>query len=118
MTTQDERFLKAYRSLAYNFKYTLTHFDHPNMERDNNIIEGFNSIIKRRLKLLKGFKKPGNIEKYIKLILLDYRFHEFVGSENKKRNGRTPLELTGIIMPEYYNFIKLLRESLKLDFTS
>lgn len=116
--TKDERFLKAYRSLAYNFKYTLTHFDHPNMERDNNIIEGFNSIIKRRLKLLKGFKKPGNIEKYIKLILLDYRFHEFMGSENKRRNGKTPLELTGVILPEYYNFIKLLRESLKLDFTS
>ena len=88
------------------------------MERDNNIIEGFNSILKRRLKLLKGFKKPGNIEKYIKLILLDYRFHEFIASENKRRNGRTPLELTGIILPEYYNFIKLLRESLKLDFTS
>lgn len=116
--TQDERFLKAYRSLNYNFKYTLTHFDHPNMERDNNIIEGFNSIIKRRLKLLKGFKRPGNIEKYIKLILLDYRFHEFMESENKRRNGRTPLELTGVILPEYYNFIKLLRESLELDFTS
>jgi len=27
------------------------------MERDNNIIEGFNSIIKRRLKLLKRFQK-------------------------------------------------------------
>jgi transposase-like protein len=54
---QDERFIKAYRSLSYNFKYTLTHFDHPHMDRDNNIIEGFNSIIKRRLKLLKGFKK-------------------------------------------------------------
>lgn len=115
---QNERFLKAYRSLVYNFKYTLTHFDNPEMERDNNIIEGFNSIIKRRLKLLKGFKKPGNIEKYIKLILLDYRFHELIESESKRRNGRTPLELSGIILPEYYNFIKLLRESLKLDFTS
>ena len=114
--TQNEKFLKACRSLNYNFKYTLTHFDNPHMERDNNILEGFNSIIKRRLKLLKGFKKPGNIEKYIKLILLDYRFHEFVGSDNKRRNGKTPLELTGIILPEYYNFIKLLRESLKLDF--
>lgn len=117
-TAQNEKFSKAYRSLAYNFKYTLTHFDHPEMERDNNIIEGFNSIIKRRLKLLKGFKKPGNIEKYIKLILLDYRFHELIESGSKKRRGATPLELTGIILPEYYNFIKLLRESLNLDFIS
>lgn len=117
-STKDERFLKAYRSLSYNFKYTLTHFDHPEMERDNNIIEGFNSILKRRLKLLKGFKRPGNIEKYIKLILLDYRFHEFIESEEKNRRGVTPLELAGVILPEYYNFIKLLRESLNLDFTT
>lgn len=114
--TQNEKFLKVYRSLAYNFKYTLTHFDHPHMERDNNIVEGFNSIIKRKLKLLKGFKKPGNIEKYIKLILLDYRFHEFMESENKRRNGKTPLELSNIYLPKYYNFIKLLRQQLNLNF--
>jgi len=116
--TEDQRFKRAYRSLAYSFKYTLTHFDHPGMERDNNILEGFNSILKRRLRLLKGFKRPGNIEKYIKLILLDYRFDEFIGSGKKKRQGVTPLELSGVILPEYYNFIKLLRESLNLDFTS
>lgn len=115
---QNERFLRAYRSLRQNFKYTLTHFDHSDMERDNNILEGFNSIIKRRLKLLKGFKKPGNIEKYIKLILLDYRFHELIESEDKGRRGKTPLELAGVVLPEFYNFIKLLRESLELDFTS
>lgn len=114
----DERFQKAYRSLAYNFKYTLTHFDHPDMERDNNILEGFNSIIKRRLKLLKGFKRPGNIEKYIELVLLDYRFHEFIASGSRERQGKAPLELSGIILPEYYNFIKLLRESFNLDFAS
>lgn len=116
-STKDERFQKAYRSLAYNFNYTLTHFDHPEMDADNNILEGFNSLLKRRLKLFKGFKRPGNIEKYVKLILLDYRFHQFVGSEKKRRQGVTPLELAGVILPEYYNFIKLLRESLNLNFT-
>lgn len=114
--TQNERFQKAYRSLAYNFKYTLTHFDYPDMERDNNIIEGFNSIVKRRLKLLKGFKKPGNIEKYIKLILLDYRFHEFIESRFAKRRNQTPLELSNVSLPKYYNFIKLLRSHLNLSF--
>lgn len=113
---QDEKFLKAYRSLVYNFKYTLTHFNHPEMERDNNIIEGFNSIIKRRLKLLKGFKKPGNIEKYLKLILLDYRFHEFIESRFAKRRNQTPLELSNVSLPKYYNFIKLLRNQLNLSF--
>ena len=96
----------------------MTHFDYPEMERDNNIIEGFNSIIKRRLKLLKGFKKPANIDRYIKLVLLDYRFHEFVESRFVKRRNKTPLELAEVMLSSYYNFIKLLRESLNLSFES
>lgn len=115
---KDEKLRKAFGSLKYNFKYLLTHFDHPEMERDNNIIEGFNSIIKRRLKLLKGFKKPANINRYVKLVLLDYRFHEFIESKFAKRRNKTPLELAGISLPKYYNFIKYLRETLSLDFTS
>lgn len=115
---KDEKLKKAFGSLKYNFKYLLTHFDHPQMERDNNIIEGFNSIIKRRLKLLKGFKKPTNIDRYIKLVLLDYRFHEFIESRFVKRRNKTPLELAGVSLPKYYNFIKYLREALNLDFTS
>lgn len=115
---KDEKLKKAFGSLKYNFKYLLTHFDHPEMERDNNIIEGFNSIIKRRLKLLKGFKKPANIDRYIKLVLLDYRFRELVESRSPKRRNKTPLELSGVSLPKYYNFIKYLRETLNLDFTS
>lgn len=115
---KDEKLKEAFGSLKYNFKYLLTHFDHPGMERDNNIIEGFNSIIKRRLKLLKGFKKPANIDRYIKLVLLDYRFHEFIESRFAKRRNKTPLELTGVFLPKYYNFIKYLRETLNLDFAS
>lgn len=115
---KDEKFNKAYGSLKYNFKYILTHFDYPEMERDNNIIEGFNSIICRRLRLLKGFKKPSNIDRYIKLVLLDYRFHELIESRFIQRRNKTPLELSGIILPDYYNFVKLLREMFNLDFTS
>ena len=115
---KDEKLKKAFGSLKYNFKYLLTHFDYPGMERDNNIIEGFNSIIKGRLKLLKGFKKPANINRYIKLVLLDYRFHELVESRSSKRRNKTPLELVGVSLPKYYNFIKYLRETLNLDFTS
>ena len=114
---RDEKLKKAFGSLRYNFKYLLTHFDHPGMERDNNIIEGFNSIIKRRLKLLKGFKKPANIDRYIKLVLLDYRFHELIESRSPERRSKTPFQLAGISLPKYYNFIKYLRESLSLDFT-
>jgi len=115
---KDEKLKKAFGSLRYNFKYILTHFDHPEMERDNNIIEGFNSIIKRRLKLLKGFKKPANIGRYIKLVLLDYRFHELVESRFPERRKSTPLNLAKVDLPSYYNFIKLLRQTFNLSFSS
>lgn len=115
---KNEKLKRAFGSLKYNFKYLLTHFDYSEMERDNNIIEGFNSLVKRRLRLLKGFKKPANIDRYIKLVLLDYRFHEFIESRFTKRRNKTPLELAGVSLPKYYNFIKYLRETLNLDFTS
>ena len=69
------RFKQAYRSLKRNFIYTLTHFDYPGMHRDNNLIECFNGIIKPRLRLMKGFKKYENLDRYLKLFILNYRFH-------------------------------------------
>ncbi len=70
----NERFLKAYRSLNRNFQYTLTHFNHVHMERDNNLLECFNGILKPRLNLMKSFKKEENLDRYLKLFLLEYRF--------------------------------------------
>lgn len=112
----EERFLKAYRSLIHNFKYTLTHFDHEHMKRDNNIIEGFNSIIKPRLKLMKGFKKKKNLDRYLKLFLLEYRFRPLKESHFKDRNGNSQLEIADANIPKNYNFLTLLRNELRLSF--
>ncbi|MFH1896028.1 MAG: transposase [bacterium] len=111
-----ESFYRGYRSLRINFSLTLTHYDHPHMQRDNNIIEGFNSLISRRLDLLKGFKKEDNIEKYLKLVLLDYRFHKLTESGFAYRRDKSPLELARASIPKHYNFIKMLRQSLSLTF--
>lgn len=115
----DERFQKALNGLKRHFALTLTHFDYPDMERDNNLIECFNSVISRRLDLLKGFKKPKNIERYLKLLLLDYRFRPLKeGRVSAGRKGKSPLELARVGVPKTYNWIKYLRESLNLDFRS
>lgn len=111
-----EKFYQGYRILRDNFPLTLTHYDHPHMERDNNLIECFNGIIRRKLNLFKGFKKETNIDRYLKLILLDYRFHKLVESHLAYRRKRSPLELAGVDVPLHYNFIKLLRETLNLNF--
>ncbi len=111
-----EMFKKAYRSLAYNFDLTLTHFDNPHMERDNNLLECFNGILKPRLNLMKGFKKKDNISRYLKLFLLEFRFRPLKESRFKERRNQTPLQLGEVYMVKYYNFINFLRTHLNLHF--
>ena len=113
----NERFLKAYRSLSKNFQYTLTHFNHVHMERDNNLLECFNGIIKPRLNLMKSFKKEDNLDRYLKLFLLEFRFRPLKESRFKDRRGQSPLESGGVFLPKYYNFIRFLREHFKLSFS-
>lgn len=98
--------------LRRNFDLLTTHFDHPEMSPYNNTLEGFNHIIKRRLNLMKGFKKDLNIDRWLKLILLDYRFHKIRSSKLKYRNGKSPLQLACVNLPKYYNWIKFLRKNV------
>lgn len=111
-----EKFYRGYRILRRNFHLTLTHFDYPHMQRDNNLIECFNSLISRRLDLFKGFKKEINVDRYLKLLLLDYRFHKLTESRLSYRRDRSPLELAQANIPPHYNFIKMLRQILHLNF--
>lgn len=111
-----EKFLKAVNQLKRNFQYTLTHFDYPGMERDNNLIECFNGCLKPRLKLMRGFKKQDNLERYLKLFLLEFRFHLLKESRFKDRRGMSPLQLGGVMLPKYYNFLTFLRNQLKLSY--
>ena len=115
-TSSQERFKKAFRSLRTNFKYSLTHFDHPEMMRDNNLIECFNGIIKPRFKLMRSFKKYENMDRYLKLFLLDYRFHTLKESRFKERRGLSPLQCAGAKLPKIYNFLTFFRKSLNLNF--
>jgi transposase-like protein len=67
--------------LKRNFELLLTHYDNPEMSPYNNVLEGFNYLIKRRTRLMKGFKKPINISRWLKLLILDWRFHTLTESE-------------------------------------
>jgi len=112
----EERFLKAYRSLIHNFKYTLTHFDYPHMRRDNNLLECFNGILKPMLDLMRGFKKEENLDRYLKLFLLEYRFHSLKESRFVQRRGNSPLQVAGVVLSPYYNFMTYLRSHLTLSY--
>jgi hypothetical protein len=112
-----EKFKKAFRSLLHNFRYTTTHFDHPDMQRDNNLIECFNGILKPRLRLMKGFKKYQNLNRYLKLFILDYRFHPLKESRFEDRRGLSPLQCADANLPKIYNFLSFLRKTLHLNYT-
>lgn len=117
-SSEQVRFKRAYRSLIRNFTHTLTHFDHQDMQRDNNLLECFNGIIKPRLRLMKGFKKYDNLERYLTLFLLDYRFHPLKESRFKERRGLCPLQVAGVQLPTIHNFLSFLRTSFQLTFST
>jgi transposase-like protein len=101
--------------LKRNFDLLLTHFDHPEMTPYNNVLEGFNHVIKRRTRLMKGFKKPINIKRWLKLIILDWRFHPLKESSFKDRRNRSPLHLAEVPLPKkIYNWLSYVRKNYKL----
>jgi len=107
---ENDKLQKIIGVLKRNFQLLLTHFDNPEMSPYNNVLEGFNHIIKRKLRLTKGFKKELNINRWLKLMLLDYRFHIIRSSKLPERNGKSPLELAEVKLPKHYNWITLLRK--------
>ena len=109
---QEHKKLKeAIGVMKRNFDLLLTHFDDPNMSPYNNVLEGFNHILKRKLKLMKGFKKPVNINRWLKLLLLDWRFHTLTESSFKDRRGKSPLQLAGANLPFVYNWMSYVRRN-------
>lgn len=97
--------------IQHNFDLLLTHFDHEGMSPYNNVLEGFNHVLKRRLRLMKGFKKPININRWLKLILLDWRFHILKETAFKERRGKSPLQLAGVTLPVIHNWMKFVRQN-------
>lgn len=100
--------------LKRNFDLLLTHFDHPEMTPYNNVLEGFNHVIKRRTRLMKGFKKPLNIKRWLKLIILDWRFHPLKETMFKDRRNLSPLQLAEAPLPKkMYNWLSYVRMNYK-----
>ncbi|OGK16125.1 hypothetical protein A2690_01660 [Candidatus Roizmanbacteria bacterium RIFCSPHIGHO2_01_FULL_39_12b] len=86
------------------------------MRRDNNLLECFNGCIKPRLRLMKNFKKKENLDRYLKLFFLEFRFQALKESRFRERNGNCPLQLADVYLPKYYNFLTLLRTQFNLTY--
>lgn len=108
-----DKLKKVIGILKRNFKLLLTHFENPEMSPYNNVLEGFNHVIKRRTRLMKGFKKPINITRWLKLLMLDWRFHILKETIFKSRRNKSPLQLAEAILPsdKIYNWITFIRKN-------
>ena len=82
----------------------------------NNVLEGYNSVLQRRIWLMKGFKKDINIDRWLKFLILDWRFHVLKESAFDNRKGKMPLELAGVKVPEIYNWLTFVRKNYKKAF--
>jgi transposase-like protein len=108
-----EKLQKVIGVLKRNFHLLLTHFDHEEMSPYNNVLEGFNYIVKRKTNLMKGFKKPININRWLKLIMLDWRFHYLTESQFENRRNKSPLELAGCELPKIHNWVKFVYKNYR-----
>lgn len=72
------------------------HSPYPIDYTTTNHLEGINSFLKERIKLMKGFKKAENAMLLIKLLIYYYRFHKFTSSKFKHKKGRCPIELNDL----------------------
>lgn len=92
---RQEKLKKVIGSLRFQKSRLHTRYDFPNLIKDptTNHLEGINSFLKERIKLIRGFKTYEHAELIIKLLIYYYRFHKFTSSNFKERNGKCPVEL-------------------------
>ena len=89
---------KIIGSLRFQKSKLHTRYYHPDLINDTttNHLEGINSFLKERFRLMRGFKKVRNAILLTKLLIYYYRFHKFTSSSLKERNGKCPVELNKV----------------------
>ena len=73
-----------------------TEFQHPQLPRTNNMIEGIIDNLKHNITDCHGFTYPETAWNSIKMIIMNYRFHTFSYSCIEAHNEKTPLELASV----------------------
>lgn len=83
------------KMVSRHLSLILAHHFHPELSRDNNIIENIIKQLNKKIKLLDGFESIDTADVFIKLLVMKYRFKSFTDSRDKSKNGKSPLELAG-----------------------
>lgn len=78
----------------------LTHHGCPSIKKTNNIAENINRQFMRRLKTIESFQRLSYAENYLNLYKNYLRFKPYTDcrKKNKFKNGKSPLEVCGVIL--------------------
>ncbi len=91
---------KALHSLEIHKEQLLTHFDHPRLPRNTNLLENVIRNFERRLKTVESFRRKETAEGYLRLMGIQYRCTPFTDcrGSNQAKNGKSPLALARAVV--------------------
>jgi len=88
------------RSIEQHFdQLTAYHFNR-HIPRDNNITENIIKQLNRKLKAAESFQSKASAYSYLRLWFAFYKFKRFRASNDSYRNGKSPLELALVSLPD------------------
>jgi transposase-like protein len=88
------------RSLEQHFEQLTVHHFHSDIPRDNNITENIIKQLNKKLKSAECFKAKESAVNYLNLWFAFYKFKKFRASNQPHRNGKSPLELALVTLPD------------------
>lgn len=93
---------RVFNMIEYHWEGLLAHQKDNLIPKTNNIAENRNRQIKRRLKTIEAFQSETYAFNYLILICNYLRFKPYTDCRNKRKhcNGKSPLELCGVVLKE------------------
>jgi len=88
------------RSLEKHFDQLTVHHFHSDIPRDNNITENIIKQLNKKLKSAESFEAKESAANYLNLWFAFYKFKKFRASNEPHRNGKSPLELALVTLPD------------------
>jgi transposase-like protein len=95
------------RSLRRTHNLYMTYHRHPGLPPDANTTENVVRALNRKIRPMEHFATIETADHYSRLLIANYRWKRFTDSNNG-HNGRSPLELAGVTLPnqQWLDYLK------------
>jgi len=97
-----QKYPKVFNLIDHHLTGLLSHQKDNLIPKTNNLAENKNRQIKRRFKTIEAFQSEQNASNYLILICNYLRFKPYTDcrKDRKSRNGKSPLEICGVVLRE------------------